>query len=142
MAAFRQSFQAHVRFFTKSTYCAFIRGKIKRNELEGIIMVATILYWGVVAALCGWWAWTAIFSAIYVSNHENGNLWFFAILNTLGLIAAGIFYWIMSNTAWQKYWFTDTVKTGNWLLYVIIAYVVLIILQVILGRTPKEQATA
>lgn len=105
-------------------------------------MVATILYWGIVAALCCWWAWTLVFSLIYLGHKENGNLWFFAILNTLGLIAAAVFYWVMSNTAWQKFWFASSVNTGNWLLYIIIAYIVLIVLQVILGRTPKDKPAA
>ncbi|WP_125704390.1 hypothetical protein [Lacticaseibacillus daqingensis] len=103
-------------------------------------MVATILYWGVVLALLGWAAWNILFSVIYVHNHENGNLWFFAILNTLGLIAAVIFAVVMSNTAWQKYWFVDSVTNGPLMFYIIIGYAVMIVLQLILGREKKSAA--
>lgn len=103
-------------------------------------MVATILYWAVVLLMAGWGAWTLIFSLIYIAHHENGNLWFFAILNTLGLIFAGIFYWVMSNAAWQKYWFDSTVKMGPWLGALLIAYIVLILVQVVFGREKQAQA--
>lgn len=102
-------------------------------------MVATILYWAVVAAMCGWGLWTIVFSLIYLGNHENGNLWFFAILNTLTLIFGAIFYWVFSNTAWQKYWVDSTVNMGPWLGILLIAYIVLIVLQLILGREKKVQ---
>ncbi|WP_225047507.1 hypothetical protein [Lacticaseibacillus kribbianus] len=100
-------------------------------------MVATILYWAVVCALIGWGAWNIVFSAIYVHNHENGNLWFFAILNVLTVLFTVIFSVVMSNTAWQKFWLVDSVTNGPLLFYIIIAYVVLIVLQLILGREKK-----
>ncbi|WP_179395567.1 hypothetical protein [Lacticaseibacillus absianus] len=103
-------------------------------------MVATILYWGVILALLGWAAWNILFSAVYVHNRENGNLWFFAILNTLGLLAAVIFDVVMSNTAWQKYWFVDSVTNGPLLFYIIIGYAVMILLQLVLGREKKPAA--
>lgn len=53
-------------------------------------MVAAVLYWGVICALIGWGLWNILFSIIYVHNHENGNLWFFAILNTLTLLFGAI----------------------------------------------------
>lgn len=103
-------------------------------------MVATILYWAVVLLMAAWGAWTLVFSLINLARHENGNLWFYAILNTLGLVFAAIFYWVMSNTAWQKYWFDSTVQMGPWLGALLIAYIVLILLQVILGRERKVAA--
>ncbi|KRM72787.1 hypothetical protein [Lacticaseibacillus brantae] len=102
-------------------------------------MVAAILYWGVIAALIGWGLWNILFSIIYVHNHENGNLWFFAILNTLTLIFGGIFMWVMNNAAWQRYWFTTGTKTSPILGYLLIAYIVLVVLQVIFGREGKQQ---
>ncbi|WP_125579605.1 hypothetical protein [Lacticaseibacillus suibinensis] len=105
-------------------------------------MVATILYWGIVAAFCGWGLWNLVFSGIYLHNHENGNLWFFAILNALGALLGAIFLWVMSNVSWQKYWFDSSVKIGPWLGYILIFYVVLIVLQVILGREKKAPAAA
>ncbi|KRO18608.1 hypothetical protein IV56_GL000887 [Lacticaseibacillus saniviri JCM 17471 = DSM 24301] len=73
-------------------------------------------------------------------NHENGNLWFFAILNTLTLLFGAIFMWVMNNAAWQKYWFTTGTATSPILGGLLIAYIVLIVLQVILGREPKAKA--
>ncbi|MFD1429952.1 MULTISPECIES: hypothetical protein [Lacticaseibacillus] len=105
-------------------------------------MVATILYWAVIAAACGWGLWNVVFSGIYVHNHENGNLWFFAILNALTTILLAIFYWVFSNTAWQKYWVDSSVKIGPWLLYVLIFYIVLVVAQIILGREKKAPAAA
>lgn len=105
------------------------------------MMVATILYWGVIALMIAWGLWTLGFSVLYIARHENGDLWFFAILNTLGLLLAALFYWVMSNPAWQKYWFVSTVKTGPWLGIMLIAYIVLILFQVVAGRE-KPAATA
>ncbi|WP_262316234.1 hypothetical protein [Lacticaseibacillus parakribbianus] len=103
-------------------------------------MVATIIYWAVVCALLGWGAWNIVFSAIYVHNREFGNLWFFAILNALTLIFTVVFDIVMSNTAWQKYWFVDSVTNGPLLFFIIIGYVVLILLQLLLGREKKSAA--
>ena len=44
-------------------------------------MFATMFYWCVVVAACAW----------SLAKHENGNLWIFAIINALGLIALGIY---------------------------------------------------
>ena len=50
-------------------------------------MVSTFIYWAVFAALAAWGLWSLVFSCVYLSNHENGNLWFFAIINAiLGLL--------------------------------------------------------
>ena len=46
-------------------------------------MFAMVFYWCVVVAACAW-------SLIYLAKHENGNLWIFAIINALGLIALEI----------------------------------------------------
>ncbi|WP_076786510.1 hypothetical protein [Latilactobacillus curvatus] len=96
-------------------------------------MAATIIYWGVTFALIGWGIWNLIFSVVYLKNKENGNLWFFAILNTLTLL----FGWVFNNHAWQEYWLVKATATNSLLGGVLIAYVVLIIAQVILGREPK-----
>ena len=53
-------------------------------------MFATVFYWCVVVAACLWGAWSLVWSLIYLAKHENGNLWIFAIINALGLIALEI----------------------------------------------------
>lgn len=100
-------------------------------------MVATIIYWGVTCALIGWGIWNLIFSIVYLKNKENGNLWFFAILNTLALLFGLLFWWVFNNHAWQEYWLVQATATNRLLGSILIAYVVLIIAQVILGREPK-----
>ena len=62
-------------------------------------MVSTFIYWAVFAALAAWGLWSLVFSCVYLSNHENGNLWFFAIINAILGLLGWLFAWIMSNTA-------------------------------------------
>lgn len=102
-------------------------------------MVATLMYWGITLALIGWGLWSCFFSIIYVHNHENGNLWFFAIINAILLVLGIIFWWFFNHPAWQKYWLDQTTKTYHIVGIVLIAYAVMIILQWLLGRTPKAQ---
>ncbi|WP_390889707.1 hypothetical protein [Latilactobacillus curvatus] len=92
---------------------------------------------GVTFALIGWGIWNLIFSVVYLKNKENGNLWFFAILNILTLLFGLLFWWVFNNHAWQEYWLVKATATNSLLGGVLIAYVVLIIAQVILGREPK-----
>lgn len=102
-------------------------------------MAATIIYWGVIFVLIGWGIWNLIFSVVYLKNKENGNLWFFAILNILTLLFGLLFWWVFNNHAWQEYWLVKATATNSLLGGVLIAYVVLIIAQVILGREPKAK---
>ncbi len=102
-------------------------------------MAATIIYLGVIFALIGWGIWNLIFSVVYLKNKENGNLWFFAILNILTLLFGLLFWWVFNNHAWQEYWLVKATATNSLLGGVLIAYVVLIIAQVILGREPKAK---
>ncbi|EPC74194.1 hypothetical protein Lpp41_04678, partial [Lacticaseibacillus paracasei subsp. paracasei Lpp41] len=60
-------------------------------------MVSTFIYWAVFAALAAWGLWSLVFSCVYLSNHENGNLWFFAIINAILGLLGWLFAWIMSN---------------------------------------------
>lgn len=103
------------------------------------MMAATIIYLGVIFALIGWGIWNLIFSVVYLKNKENGNLWFFAILNILTLLFGLLFWWVFNNHAWQEYWLVKATATNSLLGGVLIAYVVLIIAQVILGREPKAK---
>lgn len=103
-------------------------------------MVSTFIYWAVFAALAAWGLWSLVFSCVYLSNHENGNLWFFAIINAILGLLGWLFAWIMSNTAWQQYWFASKVQPSAWFTYLLIGYLALIVLQVILGREKKVQA--
>ncbi|KRM24004.1 hypothetical protein [Latilactobacillus graminis] len=100
-------------------------------------MAATIIYWGMTFALIGWGVWNLIFSIIYLKNKENSNLWFFAILNTLTVLCGLLFWWVFNNHGWQEYWLVKATTTNSLLGGVLIAYVVLIVAQVILGREPK-----
>lgn len=102
-------------------------------------MAAPIIYWGVIFALIGWGIWNLIFSVVYLKNKENGNLWFFAILNILTLLFGLLFWWVFNNHAWQEYWLVKATATNSLLGGILIAYVVLIIAQVILGREPKAK---
>lgn len=103
------------------------------------MMAAPIIYWGVIFALIGWGIWNLIFSVVYLKNKENGNLWFFAILNILTLLFGLLFWWVFNNHAWQEYWLVKATATNSLLGGILIAYVVLIIAQVILGREPKAK---
>ena len=102
-------------------------------------MVATFIYWAVFAVLAAWGLWSLVFSCVYLSNHENGNLWFFAIINAIFGLLGWLFAWIMSNTAWQQYWFAIKVQPSAWFTYLLIGYLVLIVLQVVLGREKQVQ---
>lgn len=103
-------------------------------------MVATIVFYAVMAVLLLWGAWNLFFSVFYISRNENGNLIFFGMLNCLSVIVIGIFDWVMSNQAWQKFWMDSTVNVQPWLNYMLIFYVVLTVLQFLLSRERKVAA--
>ena len=97
-------------------------------------MFATVFYWCVVVAACAW-------SLIYLAKHENGNLWIFAIIKALGLIALEILYWIYSSQDNQWYWFASNQLDIAGLVYVFYFYIVLVVFQAIAGITKKVQLT-
>ena len=98
-------------------------------------MFATVFYWCVVVVAC---AWSLVWSLIYLAKHENGNLWIFAIINALGLIALGILYWIYSSQDNQWYWFASKQLDIAGLVYVFYFYIVWVVFQAIAGITKKS----
>lgn len=94
-------------------------------------MFATVFYWCVVVAACAW----------SLAKHENGNLWIFAIIKALGLIALEILYWIYSSQDNQWYWFASKQLDIAGLVYVFYFYIVLVVFQAIAGITKKVQLT-
>lgn len=102
-------------------------------------MFATIFYWIItVAAIC-WGGWSLIWSLIYIGKHENGNLWIFAIINALGVIALALLYWIYSTEDNQWFWFASKRSDISWIVYMLIFYIVLVIFQAIFGITKKAK---
>lgn len=103
-------------------------------------MFATIFYWIVIALAIMWGAWSLIWSIVYLTKHENGNLWIFAIINTLGALVLGLIYWIYSSEGNQWFWFASKRADIGWLVYVLLFYIVLVIFQAICGitRHPKK----
>ncbi|WP_421428747.1 hypothetical protein [Lactiplantibacillus plantarum] len=67
----------------------------------------------------------AILSAYWASQKQNANIFFIAIMNTLGALACLLVWWVFNNQDWQYYWLSSTVKTTNLLGIVLICYVVL-----------------
>lgn len=103
-------------------------------------MFATVFYWIVIALAIMWGAWSLIWSIVYLTKHENGNLWIFAIINTLGALVLGLIYWIYSSEGNQWFWFASTRADIGWLVYILLFYIVLVIFQAICGitRHPKK----
>lgn len=102
-------------------------------------MFATVFYWIVTVAAVLWGAWSLVWSIIYLAKKENGNLWFFAIINALASIALGIIYWIYSSMDYQWYWFASKQADITWIVYLFLFFIVLTILQFILGFTKKAK---
>lgn len=105
-------------------------------------MFATVLYWIICAVLILWGAWSAIWSLIYLADGQGTNGWFYAILNLIVLILAGLVFWIYSNPDWQWFWFAS--KQTNISLYgiLLICYIVMIIFQFVTGFPKKQKANA
>lgn len=102
-------------------------------------MFATIFYWIITAATGLWGIWSAIWSIIYLGKHENGNLWIFAIINVLVLgllLLADLIYSTKGN---QWYWFASSRADISWLVYMLWAYCVLVVFQLICGFTHKPR---
>ena len=53
-------------------------------------MIASLIYWVVVVGLIVWGVWMAILSAYWASQKQNGNIFFIAIMNTLGAWAVSL----------------------------------------------------
>lgn len=102
-------------------------------------MIASLIYWVVVVGLIVWGVWMASLSAYWASQKQNGNIFFIAIMNTLGALAGLLVWWVFNNQDWQYYWLSSTVKTTNLLGIVLICYVVLIVIEFIQGRGIKPE---
>lgn len=98
-------------------------------------MVASIIYWGIILVCVAWLAISLFFSIFYLARKENGNLWAFGFFNALAAIvlAISLVVYRTLGTNWN-------VTQYSSLIYLILAvYVVVIILQAILGREPKAK---
>lgn len=102
-------------------------------------MFSTIFYWVVVCAAILWGLWSLVWSIVYISKHENGNLWIFAIINLISSIVLGLIYWIYTSQDYQWYWFASKRADIGWIAYVFIAYLVLVVFQFVLGFTKKTK---
>ncbi|AVK61016.1 hypothetical protein C5Z26_05605 [Lactobacillus sp. CBA3606] len=102
-------------------------------------MIASLIYWVVVVGLIVWGVWMAILSAYWARHQQNGNLFFIAIMNTLGLLAGLLVWWVFNHQNWQYYWLSSTVNTSNLLGLILICYVVLIVIEFIQGRGIKPE---
>lgn len=102
-------------------------------------MVDTFIYWAVFAVLAAWGLWSLVFTCVYLRHHENGHLWFFEFIHAIFGLLGWLFAWNLSNTAWQTYWFDSKVLPSAWFTYLLIGYLVLIVLQVVLGREKTVQ---
>ena len=49
-------------------------------------MIASLIYWVVVVGLIVWGVWMAILSAYWASQKQNGNIFFIAIMDTVGCL--------------------------------------------------------
>lgn len=102
-------------------------------------MFATVFYWCIVTAACLWGAWSLIWSLVYLAKRENGNLWIFAIINLLGVIALALLNWIYSSQDNQWYWFVSKQLDISWLVYLLYFYIVLVVFQALAGITKRAK---
>ncbi|MGK0552513.1 hypothetical protein ACSFB8_10600 [Enterococcus faecalis] len=99
-------------------------------------MVAFIIYWAAILICIAWGLLSLWFSIYYLSRKENGNLWAFALFNVIAGIVLAIVLVI------YKTW-DFNITTYSSLIYTILAsYIVLTVLQAILGREPKTEVQA
>ncbi|MBP2057753.1 thiamine biosynthesis lipoprotein [Lactobacillus colini] len=103
-------------------------------------MFATVFYWCVVVVACLWGVWSLVWSLIYLAKRENGNLWIFAIINVLGVIALALLYWIYGSQDNQWYWFASKQTNIAYLVYMLYFYLVLVIFQGLGGITKRAKA--
>lgn len=96
-------------------------------------MFAQVLYWVAVVILALWGVWSAVWSVIYLKNGENGNLLYFAIMNALILIIAGLVFLIYTNQDWQWFWFVSKQIDITAYAVTLGGYAVMVILQFLLG---------
>lgn len=102
-------------------------------------MFATVFYWVIIAVLAAWGIWSAVWSVIYVADGQNGNLGFYAIINAIVLLLAGLVFLIYTNADWQWFWFVSKQLDISLYAIILVAYLVMVILQFILGFAKKSQ---
>ncbi len=107
------------------------------EEIE--TMFATVFYWIVTVAALLWGVWSLVWSIIYLAKKENGNLWIFAIINALSSIALAIIYWIYSSLDYQWFWFASKQPNIGNIVYLLIFFIILTVLQFIFGFTRKAK---
>ncbi len=102
-------------------------------------MFAQVLYWVAVVVLGLWGIWSAAWSIIYLKNGENGNLWYFSIINSILLVLGGLVFLIYTNQDWQWFWFVSKQVNITAFAVVLLGYVVMAVLQFVLGFQKKEK---
>lgn len=99
-------------------------------------MVAFIIYWAAILVCIAWGILSLGFSIFYLSRKENGNLWAFAFFNVLAGIVLAIVLMV------YKTWDFDILTYSSLIYTILCSYVLLTVLQAILGREPQTVATS
>lgn len=99
-------------------------------------MVAFIIYWAAILICIAWGILSLGFSVFYLSRKENGNLWAFAFFNVLAGIVLAIVLVV------YKTWDFDILTYSSLIYTILCSYVLLTVLQAILGREPQIPATS
>ncbi|MHC5247306.1 hypothetical protein [Enterococcus sp. LJL120] len=102
-----------------------------------MVALAYIIYWGLILVNMAWIALSLFFGIFYLSRKENGNLWVFAFLNVVSVIALGVTMFVFRT--WRSYFAIVQYSSLIWVLIGIL--LVIALAYAILGREPKE-ATA
>ncbi|MEO1783173.1 hypothetical protein [Enterococcus diestrammenae] len=96
-------------------------------------MVPFIIYWGIILVCIAWLALSVFFSVFYLAKKENGNLWAFALFNVIAAIVLAITLAIYRTWGWG-------ITQYSSLIYLVLGLLVaLTLIQVVLGREPKEK---
>lgn len=97
-------------------------------------MVAFLIYWFSILVNLAWVVLSVGFSLYYLAKKENGNLWFFALLNLFAIIYLAIIQVI------YKTWDFNITLYSSAIIGLIITNVVVTLIQAVLGRVKKTQA--
>lgn len=94
-------------------------------------MLPFLIYWAIIIACIAWLALSIFFSIFYLSRKENGNLWFFALINVIAAIVLAISLVVYRTWGWG-------ITQYSSLIYLVLgAYAVVTVFQAIFGREPK-----
>jgi hypothetical protein len=104
--------------------------------------VSEIIYWGLSVALAALVVWALIMTFVYFAKQVGGNIFMLVVIDLLaGLV--GLAAWVVySNSAWQTYWLTASIKTSPLLLIDWIVLIVLAVIQFILVVVDSKKVAA